>query len=319
MRITGRSATGSGAVINGKITQVAGTPLNLEFGNSAAVGVLTVSNTANNWAGNTIISLGTLKAGASSTATSGVIPHGAGFGNVVMNGGDANSDTGLSTFDLNGFNVTINGLSSTVGSTGTMSQNVISNSGATAATLTVGDNNAGGTFGGIIQSGTSAVNLAKIGSATQTLTGVNTYTGATTVGNGTLALGVANAIATTPTVTLGDATNSTSGTLNTGGFSQAMTATLALAKNSTLDLGLGGQPGTGNVNFLASNGLWGSSTLTIRDWTPGIDHLFFAPAAAVLIQAMSAISRSPTSAPPRLLPVGKSCRRPPCHRLSWAT
>ncbi|HEY2761665.1 MAG TPA: autotransporter-associated beta strand repeat-containing protein, partial [Pirellulales bacterium] len=132
-------------------------------------------------------------------------------------------------------------------------------------------------FGGVISdtAGSSGGSITKVGTNTQVFTGVNTYSGATTISNGTLALGVANAIATTPTVTLGDANNSTSGTLATGGFSQAMTATLALAKNGNLDLGLGGQPGTGKVSFLASNGLWGSSLLTIKNWTPGIDHLFF--------------------------------------------
>ncbi len=207
-RITGRSATTTGGTISGQITQVAGTPLNLEFGNSGAVGVLTVSNTANNWAGNSTISLGTLKAGAASTATTGVIPHGAGVGNVIINGGDTNpADTGLSTFDLNGFNVTINGLSSTIDTAGLLTQDVVSNSGA-AATLSVGDNNAAGNFSGIIQNGAGSVGLTKIGSGTQALGGVNTYTGNTSVNGGTLMLATTGSIASSP-VSVGSGTAGT--------------------------------------------------------------------------------------------------------------
>jgi fibronectin-binding autotransporter adhesin len=249
-RITGRSATVAGGTISGQITQTPGTPFNLEFGNSGAVGILTISNTADNWAGNTTISLGTLKAGAASTATTGVIPHGAGFGNVIINGGDTNSaDTGLSTLDLNGFNVTINGLSSIVDTAGLLTQDVVSDSGA-AATLSVGDNNAAGSFSGIIQNGAGSVGLTKIGSGTQTLGGVNTYTGNTSVNGGTLLLATTGSIASSP-VNVG---SGSAGTLEIAGNASA-TAGFLPQTFTSLTIG-----STGTIN--ADNAMASASPTT---------------------------------------------------------
>jgi autotransporter-associated beta strand protein len=119
-----------------------------------------------------------------------VIPNGVGKGNLTING-----DTTLannSTLDLNGNNIeTVNGLSSS----GEATRAIVLNSVAsTVGTLRVGDNNATANFGGIIQNGTGTVALTKIGTGTQTLSGVNTYTGTTTIGAGTLALGVTGSI-----------------------------------------------------------------------------------------------------------------------------
>ena len=56
-----------------------------------------------------------------------------------------------------------------------------------APTLAVGSNNATSIFGGVIQNGAATtVALTKIGSGTLSLTGNNTYTGATTVAAGKL-------------------------------------------------------------------------------------------------------------------------------------
>ena len=82
--------------------------------------------------------------------------------------------------DLNGFNSTIGSLSGT---------GTVLNNGATAAALTVGNDNASTTFGGVLQDGTSALQLTKSGTGTLTLTGTNTYTGGTTISAGTLQLG----------------------------------------------------------------------------------------------------------------------------------
>ena len=234
-RITGRSATGSGGTITGQITGGYG----LEFGNASAVGVLTITNTADNWTGDTTISLGTLKAGAASTATTGVIPHGAGFSDVVINGGDANNDTGLSTFDLNGFNVTINGLSSS----GVLAQDVITNNGAIAATLTVGDGNggigdgdAGGFYAASITNGTATIGLTKIGTGLEDLIGVNSFTGDTNVNGGVLLIDYGGAIGSTNAAV--NVNVAAAGTLNING---------TVSTASTINT-------AGNVNFGAENG-----------------------------------------------------------------
>jgi autotransporter-associated beta strand protein len=74
---------------------------------------------------------------------------------------------------------------------------IVRNASVTPATLTVGNGQSlSGTFGGILEDGAGggALALTKAGSGSLTLTGVNTFTGATTVASGTLKLNVAGAV-----------------------------------------------------------------------------------------------------------------------------
>ncbi len=183
--------------ISGQITDN-GNGYGIQFGNtstttSAGSGMLIISSTANSWGGNTTISDGFLKLGAS-----GVIPTGSGAGNVVMTNAGTSFNAGItnSFFDLNGYNQTINGLLNAPGLTGTtLNMLWVTNDGASPATLTLGNNNASGNFGGIIGNGANALSLAKIGTGTQTLSGANSYTGNTTISAGTLALTGSGSIA----------------------------------------------------------------------------------------------------------------------------
>jgi autotransporter-associated beta strand protein len=89
------------------------------------------------------------------------------------------------TVDLNGFSPAIGALNDNGATTG-----LILNNGASASVLTLGYslsnavNNA--SYTSIIADGAGAVSLVKIGTNTQTLAGINTYSGLTTVANGTL-------------------------------------------------------------------------------------------------------------------------------------
>lgn len=75
-------------------------------------------------------------------------------------------------------------------------------------TLTVGANDATSTFSGVIKQSTARTHaLTKIGTGTFTLTGLNTYTGNTTVEDGTLSVTQSN-FADTSTVTIGTAESS---------------------------------------------------------------------------------------------------------------
>jgi len=163
-----------GGMISGRITGDKA----LEFGNSGDTsnpGRITLSNSGNNWSGNTTISHGTLRVGVAE-----VIPNGAGNGNVIINNSNPTND---SILDLNGFNETINGLAATGNG---LARCVVSNSSAIAATLTLGDGDANAAFGGVIKAATGVIALTKIGAGAETLGGANTYTGATTISNGTL-------------------------------------------------------------------------------------------------------------------------------------
>jgi autotransporter-associated beta strand protein len=97
------------------------------------------------------------------------------------------------TFDMNGFNNRVDGLSGagSVINAGT-STLIIGNSGGLAATHV-----AGPVFAGVISGGTT---LQKEGTRTNTLSGVNTYTGDTIINAGQLKLGAAGSMSNTPTI-----------------------------------------------------------------------------------------------------------------------
>jgi autotransporter-associated beta strand protein len=106
---------------------------------------------------------------------------------LIMSGiFEANSATALSpnsaftvnsTLDLGGFDGTIGSLSGS---------GIVLNNGAKMSTLSVGQDNTSTTFSGILENGTSVLQLTKIGTGTLTLTGANTYTGTTTIDAGSL-------------------------------------------------------------------------------------------------------------------------------------
>ena len=160
--LTNASFGGSGSVIlTGQVTgsfglQSDSAGFNLTLNNQTA--------NANNYQGNTIIN------NATAVITLGAaqqIPSGAGAGYV----------TNLGTLKLGGFSQTINGLAG--------SGKVDGVSGAPA--FTVGGNNATGfNFSGVLQNTAGSLSLVKIGTGMQTLSGANTYTGNTTISNGTL-------------------------------------------------------------------------------------------------------------------------------------
>jgi fibronectin-binding autotransporter adhesin len=160
----------------------------------------------------------------------------------------------------------------------------LSTSMAESVTLTLGKNNPTPvSFAGVISDGSVAGgSIIKVGSGTQILAGVNTYTGSTTVNAGRLGLGAANAIATTSQVVLAG------GTLDTGGLAQDFTAsaapaTLALNASSTLDLGGASNPTS--VKLANSSAVAWTGTLTVAGWTYGVDHLSIGASASGLTSA----------------------------------
>lgn len=154
----------------------------------------------------------------------------------------ANSATALSSgpvvvdggrLTLNGYSFSIANLSSTA--SGGRVQN---GHASTAATLTVGTDGTGSTYGGTLADGAAAsLALAKTGTGTLTLGGNNTYTGATQVNDGTLR--VDGSLANTASVTV--AASATLG--GTGSISGPVTAAGTIAPGASV----GTLTTTGNV------------------------------------------------------------------------
>ncbi len=146
-------------------------PVNINCDN----GTVILANTANDYSGGTVVGVqwegytgnaATLKLGAPE-----VIPHGAGKGDLSLE----NS----AVLDLNGFDETVNGFNSQSASV------LITNSAAPVATLTVGADDADGSYSGAIG---GLVALVKIGAGTQILAGVCGSLADTVIEGGTLAL-----------------------------------------------------------------------------------------------------------------------------------
>lgn len=133
--------------------------------------ILNASATPRSYSGDTSVLAGTLLSN-----TDNPLPSGAGKGNLVIASG--------ATFEMNGWNLTINGLEGA----GTLNHR-----GNTTRTLSLGAGDATATFAGTIAdvplTTQGTLNVTKVGNGTQTFTGTNTYHGVTTVNAGTLVLG----------------------------------------------------------------------------------------------------------------------------------
>lgn len=181
------------------------------------------------------------------------------------------SASGSSTaLDLNGNDQALNGLAS--GGTGSL--NVINLDTVNASTLTLNptaDKNSGANIAilGGSPGGTALgdINLVKEGTFTQTLSAANSYTGTTTVNNGTLTLGNAAALGASSASVAG-------GSLNLGG--QTITNAVSVGAAGTLTgsgstgaaalaggLTPGGAAGIGSIT-LASATVSSTSTITLQ-------------------------------------------------------
>lgn len=182
-------------------------------------GTVVLSNTGNSYNGDTIIRAGTLRLGAS---------------NVLPNGTAVSLSGAGTTFDLDDRSETIGSLESTQATA-----IVALGSGH----LTSGGNDADTRFDGTITG--AGGRITKAGSGTLLLTGNNTFTGATDITGGTLAITSSGALGT-----------SAGGTTVRSGATLAMSGGLAVAENSiTLN-------GTGAGSAGALHSLEGTNTLS---------------------------------------------------------
>jgi len=216
------SGTGSGGTydLSGQITGT-GT---LELIAEAATENFILSNVtanANNWTGGLIIDGNNndscfVKIGANNEL--------AGNNVTIIQAG-----TGTVRLDLNGFNDKIGGLNSS----GTSALNEMADFAAAPSILTLGANNASGSFSGVIggDSAPNSLSIIKIGTGTQTLSGANTYTGNTLVEGGTLALSGGGSVSS-PQILVSNATFDVS-TLS----AYSGSSSIGLMSNGTFNVG----------------------------------------------------------------------------------
>lgn len=270
--------------INGLVTGVGGLGVAWDGGP-------VVLNAVNNYQGDTTIgTTANIDYGPGSALVrlgiDNALPYGPSAGNLVF-GVNPATPSASATLDLYGHNAQINGL------TGSTNAVIDSTNGAGTSTLTIGNNNAGGTFAGVIKNSTGTVAVTKTGTGTQILSGVNQYAGPTTINGGTIQIGVANAVPSTGGVVLGG------GTLNSGGFADNLGPLSITGGNSTLQFGAAGD--SGNILQFASAAVSGGGTLAVTNWDGstsgnGADQFFVAAApSSTFLSSVSFINPDQTA------------------------
>ncbi|MDR6842178.1 autotransporter-associated beta strand repeat-containing protein [Pseudoxanthomonas sacheonensis] len=203
---------------------------------------------ANTYVGTTTVQSGTLRAGgAQAFGTSG----------AVVNGG---------TLDLAGNSLTFTSLAGSGGNVQTGGGQLIIN--GPAATNTSYAGNIAGSGG-----------LTKLGGSTLTLTGTNTYTGATNVGGGTLGLSFAGAGGPTSNII------SSTSTLNMAGGNLVVTGATGEANTQTFN-GLNVTAGSNNVTTAPAAG--GTVTINLGSIVRGGGLVDFDTSASGIITTTNA-------------------------------
>ena len=215
--------------------QIVGTTALVKSG----TGTLTIS-TNNTFDGGTTINAGCVKLGS--------LPAlGDASGSLTMNGG---------TLDLNGFDASVSALT---GSSGAVITSGVS--APSTLTITTGTTSA---FYGVIQNGAGVLSLTMAGPGKQLLAGTNTYTGATTISSGTLALASTGSINSSASVTV--APGAVFDVAPAGGFTVGAGKTLGGGGqvNGAVTIAAGGSLIANHPNFtVGSLTLSGTFLLTI--------------------------------------------------------
>ena len=138
-------------------------------------------------------------------------------------------------------------------------------------TLTVGNNNATGVFGGVITNSLGIITLAKTGLGVLTLSGSNTYSGATLINSGTLVLSAYGSISTSPLIAIGgNAVFDVSGLTNTFALHAGQTLSNTAAAMGIISGNFNAASGTnsfaytnGTPALLVTNGTFTLAATTI--------------------------------------------------------
>ena len=218
-------STGQSDTIAGPITGPGNFKSGFTYNTCLGTNILTAASGLSTYTGTTTIAGGRLMLGAS-----GTLPSGTPLTIAADNGSGG-------VFDLGGFSQTIGTLTSSTGIGGTGGPGIptIVLTGA----LTINETASTAFAGQILGSGGS-LTLSASSTGTLTLSGVNTYTGLTTINGGTLDGNVAGSIPGNVTVT------------STSGTALKLDSTTAMASTATLTLPA--SPAAGAVNLNLSGG-----------------------------------------------------------------
>jgi autotransporter-associated beta strand protein len=258
----------------GSYTSTTGLTVALSGGNGrgTTLGTLTL-NSGNTSGGMTFAGTGTttltgantyngttVNAGTVTVGTGGTL--GATTGALAVNNANTGAGTNVVLNLATAVDTTTGSLSGTLASPSSGTNTATINNGGSGRNFTVNQTTAG-TYAGVI-AGAGSFTLGSASTNTLTLSGTNTYTGATTINAGTLALGAADRLSSSSAMTLNG------GTFATGGFNQTLN-TLTLSSSSTLDFG----SGTSALVFADSSAITWSGTLTLTNFDVGTDSLKF--------------------------------------------
>ncbi|HTR42298.1 MAG TPA: autotransporter-associated beta strand repeat-containing protein [Pseudomonadales bacterium] len=262
--IADRISVGSANVMTFLGGQITG-PGTLEFYANAAGGTFGLSNAtvnANNWTGGLVID------GANNDSSDLKL-----FANNQLGGNNVipmAAGTGFGRLDLNGFSDTIGALNSISNSI----LNQVDDFGAAPSTLTIGANNASGSFYGTISDNGNANNLSiiKAGNGTQILSGNNSYVGNTFVNGGTLMLTNTANINSSASVSINGAMLDESQLLSSAGTNATFSLTNAIWKVAITSSGITNRA-TGTLNLGGSANTINITSLPIITGYPTTLHL----------------------------------------------
>ncbi|MFD1983074.1 beta strand repeat-containing protein [Mesorhizobium newzealandense] len=237
-----RAQTGTSLTLTGTFAALGGAGTAVHFGSATDKGTIhfVSSSITTDDAGSLAIDGGTLSVGAAFAS----------FTNGLAN---TNIAAGA-VLDANGFNLELNHLTGA---------GVISNNGASDVVANVYEAGSS-SFSGVFANSLSHMGLNKIGTGTLTLSGLNTYSGATTVSIGTLRAGADHAFSAESVVTV-----NAGATLNIGAFDQTVAglsgsgevrADTVTSATLTVDLELGARTFDGVISD--GSGVFGSLNLT---------------------------------------------------------
>jgi autotransporter-associated beta strand protein len=170
--------------------------------NAGGAGIFNLNVGNNTWGTTIVRGLATASTSTNATLNLGAA-NALGSSSVLQLGNSATALDGI-TVNLDGNNQTIGGLRSFSGTGSASANGTRTVTSSTAATLTIDNSSATNyLYDGVIS---GAISLVKNGTATQTLSGINTYTGVTTISAGNLSISSAAALGSTSGVNLADAT-----------------------------------------------------------------------------------------------------------------